>query len=178
MCARSRARIICFVNRARRTLREKKLTRPMPTTKIQTSRFGAVEIDALDLLSFPSGMLGLEDCEQWVLLADAQNDALGWLQSTTHSDVALAVVSPRRFVHDYQVRVARSELAPLALESDREAQVLAIVSSGPRGLTLNLKAPLVINRQRRLGRQVVTNGEQPLQYELVPESTTSQKKSA
>jgi flagellar assembly factor FliW len=31
---------------------------------------------------------------------------------------------------------------------------------------LNLKAPLVINLQDRLGRQVVASGEQPVQYEL------------
>jgi hypothetical protein len=58
------------------------------------------------------GLPGLEDCREWALLADASNDALGWLQSTTRGDVALAVVSPRRFVPDYQVRIPRSELTP------------------------------------------------------------------
>src|SRR5580698_8792159 len=87
-----------------------------PAMDIQTTRFGAVTIEAEDILVFPTGLMGLEDCQHWVLLADAQNDALGWLQSTSRPEVALAVVTPRRFVPDYQVRIVRSELTPLAIE--------------------------------------------------------------
>jgi flagellar assembly factor FliW len=134
--------------------------------KIDTVRFGCVEIEPDDLLNFPSGMLGLADCHHWVLLADAENDALGWLQSTSRPEIALAVVCPRRFVPEYQVRISRSELAPLDLPDVRQAQVLAIVGKNHQGITLNLKAPLIINLQRRLGRQVITGGDQPLQYLL------------
>ena len=134
--------------------------------EIQTTRFGKVDIEADDVLSFPTGMMGLESCREWVLLADAQNDALGWLQSTSRAEVALAVVSPRRFVPDYQVRVSRSELVPLALDNIKDAKVLVVVGKNEDSITLNLKAPLVINLDQRVGRQVVTNGENPIQYEL------------
>ncbi|MBI2824255.1 MAG: flagellar assembly protein FliW [Planctomycetia bacterium] len=136
--------------------------------QIRTTRFGSVDIQAGDLIGFADGMLGLEDCRRFVLLADAQNDVLGWLQSTTRGDVALAVVSPRRFVPDYQLRVYRRELAPLELAHADDAQVLAIISKNERGITLNLKAPIVVNLERRLGRQVIANGDLPLQYELGP----------
>ncbi len=134
--------------------------------KVDTSRFGPLEIDAQDVIDFPTGLLGLENCRHWVLLADATNDAMGWMQSTTRPEIALAVVSPRRFVPDYQVRVFRSELETLELNDLSDAQVLAIVGKNDRSITLNLKAPLVIHLSRRLGRQVVANGDQPLQYEL------------
>lgn len=134
--------------------------------QIRTTRFGVLEIGADDLLSFPTGLLGLEDCRQWVLLADAQNESLGWLQSATRPEVAVAVVSPRRFVPTYQLRVARNELDPLQLARVRDAQVLVIVGKNEQGVTLNLKAPLVVNLERRLGRQVVSNADQPLQYSL------------
>jgi flagellar assembly factor FliW len=138
--------------------------------KINTTRFGALEMQPEDVLRFPGGMLGLEDCRDWVLLADAENDALGWLQSVTHSEIALAVVSPRRFVPDYQVRVSRLELEALEMTDLREAQVLSIVGKNDRGITLNLKAPVVINLQRRLGRQVITNGDLPIQHTLTSEA--------
>ena len=76
--------------------------------EIHTTRFGTVGVKSDEVIVFPGGMLGLEDCQHWVLLADAEDEALGWLQSTSHGDVALAVVSPRRFVPDYDVRVGRS----------------------------------------------------------------------
>jgi flagellar assembly factor FliW len=134
--------------------------------EIHTTRFGTVDVEPNDVILFPTGMLGLDDCQHWVLLVDAENESLGWLQSTTHGDVALAVVSPRRFVPDYDVRVDRSELAPLALASSDEAHVLVIVGKTETGITLNLKAPLVVNLRRRLGRQVVHNGDHPLRHEL------------
>ncbi|MCE9630625.1 MAG: flagellar assembly protein FliW [Planctomycetia bacterium] len=134
--------------------------------RINTSRFGRIDVDAADILRFPSGLPGLEDCREWALLADASNDALGWLQSTTRGDVAIAVVSPRRFVPEYQVRIPRSELSPLSLDDMRQAQVVVVVGQNGRGLTLNLKAPIVINLEARTGRQVIASGELPMQYEL------------
>jgi flagellar assembly factor FliW len=143
--------------------------------QVRTTRFANVEVQAEDLIRFPEGVLGLSDCHTWVLLADAQNDALGWLQSTTRPEVALAVVSPRRFVPQYQLRVYRRELASLELTGPEGAQVLVIVAKNERGITLNLKAPVVMNLDKRLGRQVIANGDLPLQHEL---ATTLLRKTA
>lgn len=134
--------------------------------RINTSRFGRIDVAAGDVIRFPSGLPGLEDCREWALLADATNDALGWLQSISRGDVALAVVSPRRFVPDYQVRIPRSELTPLDITDIRQAQIVVVVGTNGTALTLNLKAPIVINLEGRTGRQVVASGELPLQYEL------------
>jgi flagellar assembly factor FliW len=143
--------------------------------EIGTTRFGSVAIEANDVIRFPAGLLGLDGCLDWVLLADAENPSLGWMQSVTHADVALAVVSPRRFVPDYQVRLPRKELESLALDSPQSAHVLTIVSKNEQTISLNLKAPLLINLERRLGRQVITGGDQPLQYELHPETVPRRK---
>ncbi len=134
--------------------------------QINTTRFGRLDVDPKDRLQFPLGVLGLEDCREWILLADAENDALGWLQAINRREVALAVASPRRFVVDYQVRALRSEVQILELSDPRQAQVLVIVGKNQRGVTLNLKAPLVINLERRLGRQVISNSDYPIQFEL------------
>src|SRR6185503_19393487 len=96
--------------------------------KITTTRFGSLAIEDADVLTFVDGLIGMEDCRRWVLLADAENSALGWLQSLDRPEVALGVVSPRRFVPDYKVRVARRDLAPIGLEKPNDAQVLVIIS--------------------------------------------------
>jgi flagellar assembly factor FliW len=140
--------------------------------EINTTRFGRLVIETGDVIHFPEGLLGLPECRDWVLLADAQNEAVAWMQSLDRAEVALGVVSPRRFVPTYRMRVARSELEPLQLETTQSAGVLTIVSKNEASITLNLKAPLVINAERRLGRQVVTNGELPVQYELDNPSAT------
>ena len=136
--------------------------------QIETTRFGSVSIEAEDILLFPLGLFAFENIRHWVLLADADNESVGWLQSISDPATALPVVSPRRFVPDYQIRVGRSQLAPLELAGPDQAYVLAVVGKAGERLTVNLKAPLIINLDRRLGRQVITNDDQPLQMALDP----------
>lgn len=136
--------------------------------QISTTRFGSVRIEADDILLFPNGLVGFEHARHWVLLADGENDWVGWLQSISQAELAMPVVSPRRFVPDYQVRVSRRDIAPLELDELAKAYVLSLVSRDENQLTMNLKAPLIINLEHHLGRQVVTNDEQPLQLDLSP----------
>jgi flagellar assembly factor FliW len=143
--------------------------------EVVTTRFGRVEMRAEDVILFPNGMLGLETCRHWVLFADASNELLGWLQSLTRAELAFAVVNPRSFVPDFQLRVPRSELLPLALEDVKQAQVLSIVGKNENGVTLNLRAPLVVNEERRIGRQVIVNNDLPVQYELASEPVRMRK---
>ncbi len=134
--------------------------------QINTTRFGSVEVADEDVIRFPAGLPGLNDCTSWVLLADAYHEALGWLQSTQQDDVALAVVTPGRFVAGYELRVGRAELGSELAARQDELHVLVIVGKNQRGITLNLKAPLVIDLAKRVGRQVVASSELPVQYEL------------
>ena len=147
----------------------------VPTMEISTTRFGQVTTDAEDILLFPHGLMGFEDNQHWVLLADEENPAVGWLQCITRPGLAMAVVSPRRFVPDYQLRVARGELGSLQLGKEDRTYVLALVSNHGGKLTANLRAPIVINLDRRLGRQVVTTDEPPLRYELAPRHAALRK---
>jgi flagellar assembly factor FliW len=143
--------------------------------QIFTSRFGTVEIEAEDVLLFPQGIAGFEEVQHWVLLADADNDAVAWLQSLQDPGIALAVVSPRRFVPTYQVRVGKQQLTGLDMGSPDDACVLAILARHEGRLTLNLKAPLVINLEGRMGRQVITTDEQPLQMDLAGTGASPRK---
>jgi flagellar assembly factor FliW len=136
--------------------------------QIGTKHFGTVEIEVDDILLFPHGIIAFEDCRHWVLLADAENPALAWLQSVSREEVALPVVSPRRFAPSYSVHVARGQLSALEFSQFDQAYVLSVVSQSDGDLTLNLKAPLIINLDRRLGRQVITTDEQPVVLALPP----------
>ena len=140
--------------------------------EIHSTRFGPIGVEPGDILHFPEGLVGFADCRDWILLADEQNSALAWMQSVDRPELSLAVVSPRRFVPGYHMRVARRELDPLKLEHLQGARVLVIVGKTNRSVTLNLKAPLVINLDRRLGRQVITNGDLPLQFEVASPPTS------
>jgi flagellar assembly factor FliW len=166
------------VLRASRGLRNSSGTGRHLFMQIQTSRFGSVEIDADDILVFPRGLFAFEGCRHWVLLADSHSELLGWLQCATLGSLALPVVSPRRYRPDYKVHVARHQLTPLEFSQFDQAYVLSILSKEDGQWTLNLKAPLVINLDRRLGRQLITGDDQPIAWPLPNLRHTSLRKSA
>lgn len=145
---------------------------------LETTRFGTVQIEVDDILLFPNGLFAFSHLRHWVLLADAENEAVGWLHCVSDPQVAVAVVSPRRFVPQYQVRVGRNQLASLDLAPDSPAYVLTIVSKEEGKLTVNLRAPLIVNLDRRLGRQVVTTDDQPLRHVIVDTPAAAYRRSA
>lgn len=134
--------------------------------EITNTRFGTLVVEPEDILFFPLGLIGFEACRHWILLADSENDAVAWLQSIVRPEVAVAVVSPRRFVDGYRLRVDPAELEGLNLSDDHETFILVVIGYHEGNWTLNLKAPIVFNLSSRRGRQVVSQDDQPLQLVL------------
>jgi flagellar assembly factor FliW len=120
---------------------------------------------------------GFEDCRHWLLLADPHNNAVGWLQSAERPATALAVVSPRRFADHYRIRVNPGQLTCLALAEHDRLYALCVVNKHEGRWVMNLRAPVLINLDRRLGCQITTGDEQPLQAE-VPKPAVPLRKSA
>jgi len=142
---------------------------------VTTTRFGSIEIEPEDIILFPHGIVGYEDMRHWVLLSDPNQEAVAWLQSITHADVALATVSPRRYIANYRLRVTSSDLSHLNLESSDDVFVLVVVNRNEGRRTLNLRAPIVINLNRLLGRQMISLDEQqPIQFGIDDEAATAE----
>ena len=134
--------------------------------RINTQRFGVLQLKADQLFLFPQGLIGMETLRQWALLPDPVNASVAWLQSASRGDGAIAVISPRAFFDDYRVHVSRRDLASLHMHLGTELYVLTAVSGHVGRLTTNLRAPLLLNLHRRLGCQVITSDEQPIQEPL------------
>jgi flagellar assembly factor FliW len=131
--------------------------------KIETSRFGTLEIDGDRLLHFPQGLLGFGDYREYVLLEAGDpaeacppgTPTFWWLQSVQVPDLAFVVTDPLLFVPTYRVPVHPQQLAELGVSSLDEAQVLVIVNKQRDTLTGNLQGPLMINLQTRQAQQMV-----------------------
>ena len=137
--------------------------------QVKTSHFGTIEIDDSQILCFPTGLPGFDNCQQWFLLVEPENPDFGWLQSIADADVAIPVVTPRTIAADHEVRVARGELISLGIRGAEDCHALAIMSKHDGEYTVNLRAPILINRRLRLGRQVIASGDAALRYPLLPE---------
>lgn len=128
--------------------------------KIQTTRFGTLEIDAARTLRFPKGLLGFDDHSDFVLLEAGDDFDHGaptfwWLQSLDDPSLAFVVTDPQVFVPTYRVPVHAQQMSELGLNTIDDAQVLVIVNKRGHTLTGNLQGPLVVNLHSREGQQLV-----------------------
>jgi flagellar assembly factor FliW len=135
---------------------------------VATTRFGEIRAEDGDVIRFDRGPFGYEDVLEWLAIPDPTNEHVGWLQAIAEPELAFAVVSPEQFASDYEFRAPAHELAPLGITRPSDAHVLAIVSCCDGNVTANLKAPLVINLERRLAKQIIAGGDLSLQHPLTP----------
>ena len=142
---------------------------------IASSRFGTIECSASEVIKFANGLFGFEECQDWLLLADASHGSLFWLQSRDRADVSLPVVDPREFAFGYELCVSWLQLAPLRFDMDQPPVVVAVVAQPAGEAFINLRNPIVINPFNRLGRQVEARDDRPLQFLLSGQAETQRK---
>lgn len=133
-----------------------------PLWVVESRRFGRLELPLDRILFFPQGLYAFEHLRHFALLdiRDA-GSPLKWLQSFDDGDIAFLVAPPAQLISGYKPEIPRQEIAPLGLNDPKEAVLLAIltVPGNPREMTANLQAPLVLNPETRVGRQVVLPGD-------------------
>lgn len=129
---------------------------------VKTSRFGQVQSTQEEVIIFPQGLIGFESSRHWLVVPDPENPDVAWLQSISQPQVALPMISPRKYAPDYRVCVPNRQLAPLNLRSTDRVYILTVVSKSGKTLTTNLRSPIVINLTKRLACQVITNDPLPL----------------
>lgn len=130
--------------------------------QLQTKHFGAIDVDEKDVLFFPSGIPGFENTKKFVLLGKEQeNSPFFWLQGVDDPDLAFVVTDPFFITPDYFVDVDDEQTKELQIKDAERILTLAIVTvpENVQNMTVNLKAPVLINMQNNLGRQVIMKNE-------------------
>ena len=130
--------------------------------RIQTSRFGLIEIKDNDLIQFPEGILGFGQLRQFVLLDDPNDEIFAWLQSCEEPGIAFPVLEPELFDSQYNPALAKSDLSALGLAEAKGFRMFTIVTipKDPTQMTANRKAPIIVNVEKRTARQCVLQDNQ------------------
>jgi flagellar assembly factor FliW len=126
--------------------------------KVQTRRFGEVEVAQEAILSFPDGILGFEDQKEFALYLPEGFRPFGWLLSTRDPDLAFAVCDPEPFLTEpYGLSLTDLDQAALELLEDDSVRVYVIVGPPDAGarLTANLKGPVIVNSRARRAKQLL-----------------------
>jgi len=140
----------------------------MLSWEADTAGVSAGEADVID---FPEGIPGFSGLRRFSLL-DIGEGPFKWLRSIEDPSVGLVVMDPREFRPDYVAYVPARELDVIDVRRPDEADVyvVVVVTPDPRRMTANLKAPIVVNRTRRLAKQVVLlDGRFGLRHKVIEE---------
>lgn len=142
---------------------------------IKTTRFGELQVNNNDIINFTDGLLGFENLKKYFVVDPGDNTLILWLQSAEDEKIAFPIIEPKIFSPDYIVKLSPSELAALELESLNNAKIYSILTI-PQNVTemsANLKAPIVINNNKKVAKQVVLQDSKlSVKYEMYKELKT------
>ena len=122
---------------------------------IETTRFGAVEIDDSRVITFKDGLLGFPNHRRFALLQAAEDSIFFWLQAVEDPALAFLVCDPLAFVPDYQAQIRADDVRTLELRELTDCQILVILNKHDGAMTANLLGPLVIGARSLLAKQLV-----------------------
>lgn len=136
--------------------------------KLTGTRFGEIEFESGDVLSFPAGLIGFPHLSEFILVQHKDNSPFRWLQSVNEPALAFLIADPNHYVSGYQPEISDQDAIEMKL-SEETATLLfttvSIPSGNPEALTLNLAGPILINLETRTARQfVVENPAWPTKY--------------
>jgi len=135
--------------------------------RINTVRFGEVEIDENKLLTFDEGLPGLDEYKVYAVLRFDESEPIAWLQSIDNARVCLPIIDSFLVFPDYAFDIDDAEAEGLDVSNPEDLQVVSVVVIPDRieDMTANLAAPIVINMRSGKAKQVILNiGDYNVRY--------------
>lgn len=128
---------------------------------LETRDYGTIEYEESDLIHFTDGLFGFTELKDYIplVLDENEDNTILLLQSITNIDIAFVVVNPFSLDPDYNPVLSPEELSYLHVKSEDDLSyyVICVLRNNYLENTVNMKAPVVINPDKRIGMQVILN---------------------
>lgn len=130
---------------------------------VKTKFFGEVDLPEEKILTFERGLIGLADYKRFTILYDCEKEEtnISWLQSVDEPTLALPVIKPWLVKEEYNPTVEDELLSSLG-ELTEENLVILLTMTVPadiKEMTVNLKAPVIINADTRKAVQIIADNQ-------------------
>lgn len=137
---------------------------------MNTRLFGEIEIEKDKIICFENGIIGFPECKEYALIFDAGKEKRGisWLQCLEDESFALPVINPLLVKEDYAPDIEEEMLEPLGELTEENTYVLVTLTASAKkeDLSVNLKAPIIINTDTRKAIQVIVENDFPVKYKI------------
>ncbi|MFZ5644524.1 MAG: flagellar assembly protein FliW [Bacillota bacterium] len=117
-----------------------------------------ITVKEIQKVLFPWGMPGLE-YEEYILTSAGPESPFYFLESTKQPEVGLLLINPFVAFNDYEFDIGEEVARQLKICDEKQVAVFCTVntSRGIESATVNLLAPIVINTEGLIGKQIVLN---------------------
>ena len=125
-------------------------------------------------ITFEKGILGFEDIKGYELKDLKSNPIFKELNSIKEEGLGFVVISPFDIDDKYEINLSDNIIKELNINSPKDVMVLSILTLGQtlERTTVNMKAPLIINVNNGLGKQIILQNEK---YEVKTPLLRSEK---
>ncbi|MBI9076824.1 MAG: flagellar assembly protein FliW [Desulfatibacillum sp.] len=131
------------------------------TVKIETTRFGILEVTEDKIISMQSGMIGFGEYKRFIIVQHKGDTPFFWFQAVDEPSLAFVLTNPNFFLPEYNVSpsVVKRETGwdcdPETSEDLELYVTVRIPPDDPRNMTANLIGPIVVNNKTMEAVQLV-----------------------
>lgn len=138
---------------------------------VNTRMFGEIEVQEDKIIHFTDGIIGFPDCKDFTLIYDEEKGSrrsICWLQSIDEPVFALPVLDPILIKEDYNPVVEDEHLSSLGVLTEENTFILVTVTVPEelKEMSVNLKAPIIINVDNRRACQLIIDDNVPVKYKI------------
>ena len=129
--------------------------------KLNTARFGEIEIEENRIFNFVMPIIGFDMLHKFIILDPKKDTLFKWLQSVEDPALAFPIISVSALNLDYTIDLPDNIVETLDIKNVESLLVMNITSipqDNPKGTTINLLAPLIFNLDNQNAAQVVLSG--------------------
>lgn len=140
--------------------------------RADTRLFGEIDIAEDKLIVLENGMIGLPEFQKFALIFDEEKgmekSTVMWFQSMDDPETAFPVMQPNVVKSDYNPTVSEEMLSGLGNLNEENTFVLVTLTATAdvKEMSVNLKAPIVINADTRKGCQIIVEDDYPVKFRI------------
>lgn len=125
--------------------------------KVQSIRFGTVEVADDRRVRFVRPIVGFDGLDDYGIIEDPETTPVLWLQSLEAPEVLFPLVDLSLIADGYAVELDDEAVAELGVQRSEDARLLGILtlSDNPSAISVNLRAPIVLNTRGATALQLV-----------------------
>jgi len=142
--------------------------------KVNTLRFGEIEIDEEKVIHFEDGIPAFEEEHDFVIIPYDDESPYVFLQSLSTPELAFLMTMPFVFFPDYEFELDDENQEKLGITAQEDMLIYTLLTI-PGGkvpeMTANLMAPVVVNSATMQARQIVLDKSRyTTKHRLFPEN--------